>query len=80
MTLTGSGFATEFTFRSPGGGEDMGSSRVALQPAHGRRVRRDDDDMVGDDMAHRRRAGGGALLGRPGVRGDRWRAASGCAA
>ena len=53
VTLTGSGFATEFTFRSPGGGEDMGSSRVEYSLRMGGAYDRDDDDMVGDDMAKR---------------------------
>ena len=53
VTLTGSGFATEFTFRSPGGGEDMGSSRVDYRLRMGGGYDRDDDDMVGDDMAKR---------------------------
>ena len=53
VTLTGSGFATEFTFRSPGGGEDMGSSQVEYSLRMGGAYDRDDDDMVGDDMAKR---------------------------
>ena len=53
VTLTGSGFATEFTFRSPGGGEDMGSSQGEDSLRMGGAYDRDDDDMVGDDMAKR---------------------------